>query len=86
MIPETRKLTRIGTLEMLPRKVDQLGGTECSVVDTGLVVCCVLVEVGLVSRRGCSRRSVLGFSRCDVLLSRSFGWFTPIVDHFLFAI
>jgi len=77
---------RIGTLETLPRKVDQLGGIECFVVDTGLVVCYVLVEVGLINRRGCSRRSVLRFGRCNFLLSRSFGYFTPIVDHILFAI
>ena len=61
---------RIGTLETLPRKVDQLGGTECFVVDMGLVVCCVLVEVGLVSRRGCSRGRVL--DRCNLLLSWPF--------------
>lgn len=39
---------------MLPKKVDRHGGIEPSVVDTVLGVCCVLVEVGLVSKRECS--------------------------------
>jgi hypothetical protein len=59
LILEIPRFTMIGTLEMLPRKVDQLGGIECSVVGTGLGVYCVLVEVGLVNRKGCSVMSRL---------------------------
>jgi hypothetical protein len=63
----------IGTPETLPRKVDQLGGIEYFVVGMELDVCCVLVEVGLVSRRGCSLNRVLGFGRCICLLNWPFG-------------
>jgi hypothetical protein len=54
---------KIGTQETLLKKVDQLGGIECFVVGTGLDVCCVLVGVGLASRRECSRNCYLDFGR-----------------------
>jgi hypothetical protein len=59
----------IGTLETLLKKVDQLGGIECFAVGMGLDVCCVLVEVGLASRRGCNRNYALGFGQCILLLA-----------------
>lgn len=63
---------RIGTPETLPKQVDQLGGIECFVVGMELDVCCALVEVGLVSRRGCSRNYNLGFGRYILLLDWTF--------------
>ena len=63
----------IGIPETLPKKADQLGGIEYFVVGMGLDVCCVLVEVGLVSRRGCSRDCMLGFDRCIFFLNWTFG-------------
>ena len=76
---------------MRPKKVDQLGGIESFVVGMGLDVCCALVEVGLVSRRGCSRDYVLRFGQCiacDPILSRTwaFGYFAPVPDGLLLAI
>lgn len=87
LIPEIRECMRIGTQETQPKRVDQLGGIECSVVGTGLDVCYVLVGVGLANRKGCSCIVAELFCRRCILLQNAgtSGYFTPIVDWFLFT-